>query len=108
MARTEHSDPGWAFRLRVVFSAGSSCREENLRETCRDSRVRPACAPSLSASWGRVRLTVHLVVEAELHGEVLAVGHGLAAGHQRVDRHLSRRCQAADPAQRHRKLPAVD
>lgn len=35
MARTEQREPGWAFRLRVVFSAGSSWREENFRETCR-------------------------------------------------------------------------
>lgn len=43
MALTEHTEPGCAFRLRVVFSAGSCWGEGNVRETCGDTRVRPGC-----------------------------------------------------------------
>jgi hypothetical protein len=38
MALREHRDPGWAWRLREVFSPGNSWRDENFRDTWRGEK----------------------------------------------------------------------
>lgn len=126
MALTEHMEPGWAWRLRVVFSAGSSWREENFRDTCKGGNL---------SVWGPEKVWVtgtghkitykanvfifycimsqkdlflYLVTEAELNGEVLAISHSLSAGHHSVNYHLGKWCQVCNLTEWYRQLSFVD
>lgn len=100
MARTEHKEPGLAFRLRDVFSPGSAVGDENFKDTCKSTstvsshindkkKIHKSLKGTLNSEMGFHVGFSDLVWQTFFNGEVHTVCYCFSAGKNCVNHHLS-------------------